>query len=216
MTMPGPASGRWPPIQIWPPLLRRFGTLGILRAPDVYEAMLVAVLGQQISVSAAQAIRRRLMVNMGTRIDVDDRREKGSYYFYPTAEQLIQGGEGALKQQGVSQRKAACLMEMAGRAAAGGLDGEVFATLSDEGAIRWLCSMKGVGCWTAEIVLMLGLGRPDIFAAGDLALQKAAQGLWALPERPSEKILRKMAERWTGWRSHAALYLWTSLQSGAL
>jgi DNA-3-methyladenine glycosylase II len=63
---------------------------------------------------------------------------------------------------------------------------------------------------------MRGLGRADVFPAGDLGLQAAAQELWGMPERPNEKELRKIAERWTGWRSYAAFYLWMTLQSRAL
>ena len=63
---------------------------------------------------------------------------------------------------------------------------------------------------------MRGLGRHDIFPAGDLGLQVAVQELWGMPERPSEKALRKIAGRWKGWRSYAAFYLWMTLQSRAL
>jgi DNA-3-methyladenine glycosylase II len=98
----------------------------------------------------------------------------------------------------------------------GELDRERFAILSDEDAIRRLCEIKGVGRWTAEIVLMRGLGRTDVFPAGDLGLQAALQELRRMRSRPSENALRKIAERWSGWRSYAAFYLWMTLQSRAL
>ena len=139
-----------------------------------------------------------------------------NHYLYPTPRQLIEAGESALREQGVSRQKSAYLLEIADRAAAGELDRAAFAALSDEDAIGRLCEIKGVGRWTAEIVLMRGLGRPDVFPAGDLGLQVAVQELWGMRERPSEKTLRRIAERWKGWRSYAAFYLWMTLQSRAL
>jgi len=198
------------------PLLERFGALRIVRAPDLYEALFVAVIGQQVSVQAAQSIRRRLMQNLGTRVTVDNVPGQGNHYFYPTPQQMIKAGELALREQGLSRQKSTYLLEIAHRAAAGELDREPFTTLSDENAIERLCEIKGVGCWTAEIALMRGLGRNDVFAAGDLGLQVAVQELRGMPERPSEKALRKIAERWKGWRSYAAFYLWMTLQSRAL
>lgn len=198
------------------PLRKRFGGLRILRAPDVYEALLVAVMGQQVSVRAAQSIRYRLMENLGTRIIVSDSREEEHYALYPSPQQLIEAGEGGLRAQGVSRQKAATLLGIARRAAEGELERSAWTTLSDEEALKRLCEIKGVGRWTAEIVLMRGLGRPDIFPAGDLGLQAALQELWGLPERPSEKAAREIAERWAGWRSYAAFYLWMILQSRAL
>jgi DNA-3-methyladenine glycosylase II len=198
------------------PLLERFGELRIVRAPDLYEALLVAVIGQQVSVRAAQSIRRRLMQNLGTRVTADKTPAREDHSLYPTARQLIKAGKLGLREQGLSRQKSAYLLEIAHRAAAGELEREALATLSDEEAIRCLCEIKGVGRWTAEIALMRGLGRNDVFAAGDLGLQVAVQELRGMRKRPSEKVLRKIAERWRGWRSYAAFYLWMTLQSRAL
>ncbi len=197
------------------PLLERFGGLRIVRAPDLYEALLVAVIGQQVSVRAAQSIRRQLMQNLGTRVTVDNEPSREYHYLYPTPKQMIKAEPG-LSKQGLSRQKSAYLVEIAHRAAAGELDRGAFANLSDEEAIRRLCEIKGVGRWTAEVALMRGLGRNDVFAAGDLGLQVAVQELRGLRKRPSEKALRKIAERWKGWRSYAAFYLWMTLQSRAL
>ena len=198
------------------PLVERFGELRIVRAPDLYEALLVAVIGQQVSVRAAQSTRRRLMQNLGTRVTVGNAPGQEDYYLYPTAQQLIKAGELGLREQGLSRQKSMYLVEIADRAATGDLDREEFATLSDDEALRRLCEIKGVGRWTAEIALMRGLGRNDVFAAGDLGLQVAVQELRGMRKRPSEKALRKIAERWKGWRSYAAFYLWMTLQSRAL
>jgi DNA-3-methyladenine glycosylase II len=198
------------------PLVERFGELRIVRAQDLYEALLVAVIGQQVSVRAAQSIRRRLMQNLGTRIKVGEVPGQEDHYLYPTPKQMIKAGELGLREQGLSRQKSTYLLEIAHRAAAGELDREAFAKLSDEDAIKRLCKIKGVGRWTAEIALMRGLGRSDVFAAGDLGLQVAVQELRGMRKRPSEKALRRIAERWKGWRSYAAFYMWMTLQSRAL
>jgi DNA-3-methyladenine glycosylase II len=81
--------------------------------------------------------------------------------------------------------------------------------MPEEEAIATLTAVKGVGVWTAEIYLMFSVGRADVFAPGDLALQESARGLFRLPERPAEKRLRAMAEAWSPWRAVAALVLWS-------
>ena len=109
------------------PLLERFGALRIVRAPDLYEALLVAVIGQQVSVQAAQSIRRRLMHNLGTAIAAGSAPGGEDHYLYPTPRQLLAAGEAALRAQGVSRQKSAYLLEIADRAAAGELDRAAFA-----------------------------------------------------------------------------------------
>lgn len=198
------------------PLVRRFGVLRILRAPDVYECLSIAVIGQQVSVRAAQAIRQRLMEHLGTKIAVAVAAGEERYALLPSPEQLIEAGEETLRGLGLSRQKTVYLLEIARRATAAELERREFAGLSDEEALARLCAIKGVGRWTGEIVLMFGLGRPDVFPAGDLGLQAAMQQLLGLAVRPPEKTVRKIAERWAGWRSYAAFYLWTSLQAGAL
>ena len=74
--------------------------------------------------------------------------------------------------------------------------------------IKTLTAITGIGVWTAEIYAMFSLGRADVFAPGDLALQEAARILYDLPERPKERALRQMAEHWSPWRSVAARMLW--------
>ena len=95
------------------PLVERFGELRIVRAPDLYEALLVAVIGQQVSVRAAQSIRRRLMQNLGTRVTVDNEPGQEDHYLYPTARQLIKAGELGLREQGLSRQKSTYLLEIA-------------------------------------------------------------------------------------------------------
>lgn len=198
------------------PLSRRFGGLTILRAPDLYEALVVAVIGQQVSVAAAQSVRQRLMDELGMGIRAGRGPRAADYRLYPAPLRLLTAGGSALRRQGLSRQKSAYLLAIAERAAAGALDRAAFAGLSDEQALARLCEIKGVGRWTAEIALMRGLGRADVFPAGDLGLRVALQETLGLRERPTEERAREIAERWRGWRSVAAFYLWMTLQSRAL
>jgi DNA-3-methyladenine glycosylase II len=81
---------------------------------------------------------------------------------------------------------------------------EALRTLPDEAVVATLVEVPGIGRWTAEIYAMFALGRADVFAPGDLALQEAARMLFGLQARPSEKVLRVMAEDWSPWRAVAA------------
>lgn len=193
------------------PLLKRNAGVRLVRAPSLYEALMVAVIGQQLSVYAAEAIRHRLLTTMGDRVVINGI----AYFGYPTPRQLLAGGTRALAAPGISRAKVRYLLEIAERVRAGELDPTAFASLPDEEAIARLMELPGVGRWTAEIALMRGLGRTDVFPAADLGLTVAVQRLMGMRARPTERDLRTLAERWKGWRSYAALYLWTTLTPGA-
>ena len=89
-----------------------------------------------------------------------------------------------------------------------GVDYGALRTLPTDEVIAQLTALPGVGRWTAQIYAMFSLGRADVFAPGDLALQEAARVLFELPARPSERAFRDMAEDWSPWRSVAARALW--------
>ncbi len=188
-------------------LLRSNTGVRLVRAPSLHEALLVAVIGQQLSVFAAEAIRRRLIMATGDKVVVDGVEYRG----YPTPKQLLAIGAHALRGAGISRAKVRYLREIAQLAAAGRLDRPTFDGLTDEDAIARLMEIPGVGRWTAEIALMRGLGRTDVFPAADLGLTVAAQRLMKMRARPSERKLRTLATRWKGWRSYAALHLWMTL-----
>jgi len=190
------------------PLLRRYAGLRMVRTPDLYEVLLMAVVGQQISVASAESIRRRLMHALGARVVVDGTEFVG----YPAPDRLRATAPHVLQKLGTSRQKARYLIEIAERAAAGRLDRAAFERLGDEEAVAMLTEIPGVGRWTAEVALMRGLGRRDVFPAADIGLMTAAQRLLKRADKPREDELRAIAERWKGWRSYAALYLWRSLQ----
>jgi DNA-3-methyladenine glycosylase II len=189
------------------PLLALSRGLRMIRTPDLYEALMIAIVNQQVSVAAGESIRRKLNAALGDRLTVDGLAYVGA----PVPQRVLAAGAAALRGLGLSRQKARYTLEIAERARTGALDPARFNALDDEAAIAKLMEIPGVGRWTAEIVLMRGLGRADVFPAGDLGLIIAVQRLLGRKDRPTEDELRAMAGRWRGWRSYGALYLWKSL-----
>jgi len=163
------------------------GPLPLRRHDDGFATLFSAIVSQQVSTAAATAIWNRL-------IEIEAHEPAG----------LLAATDEMLRSAGLSRQKIAY-----GRAiAAAGLDFAALRTMPDAEVVAELVRIKGIGAWTAEIYVMFSLGRADVFAPGDLALQEAAARLFELPERPREKALRAMAEAWSPWRAVAARLLW--------
>lgn len=157
------------------------------RRPDGFAQLLNAIVSQQVSVASAAAIWGRLQAAG-----------------LVTAEALAQASDEDLRGVGLSRPK----MRYARALAGAGIDYGALRDLPSEAVIARLVAVPGIGAWTAEIYAMFSLGRADVFAPGDLALQEAARLLYGLETRPKERAFRKMAEAWAPWRSVAARLLW--------
>ena len=166
-----------------------------LPVEGLFEALLFQIVGQQISVSAANAIYARLR----------DLFPEGR----PDPEILAGTSVDTLRGIGLSTRKAEYFREIARRAADGELDG--VGELSHEEARDRLVSFRGIGPWTADGALLITFGWPDVLVSGDLVLRKAVQRAYELPEMPSEKEVEAFGERWRPHRSVAAGYLFESM-----
>jgi DNA-3-methyladenine glycosylase II len=161
--------------------------LPLRREEDGFAALLRAIVGQQVSVASARAIWARL---------------EGAGLIEAPA--MAKASDEDLRAAGLSRQKARY-----GRALAqAGIDFNALRGIPDVDVVQTLVAVPGIGVWTAEIYAMFALGRADVFAPGDLALQEAARILFGLEARPSEKALRGMAEAWSPWRSVAARILW--------
>ena len=167
-----------------PPLRRREPGL---------EGLARIIVGQQVSVASANAIWSRF--------------EQVVVPLTPAT--LLAAREDALRAAGLSRPKIRTLLAIARELDATGLDLAALEALSDAEVHEALTRISGVGPWTADIFLLFCLGRADAFAAGDLALQIAAQMALGLDERPSAKALVEIAERWRPWRGVAARLLWS-------
>ena len=167
--------------------LEATGPLPLRRRPDGFAQLLSAIVSQQVSVASARAIWARL---------------EGAGM---TSVAAVAGAtDDELKALGLSRQKVAYAQALA----SAGIDFDGLRGMPTDEVVKTLVSVKGIGVWTAEIYAMFSLGRADVFAPGDLALQEGARLLFDLGERPKERALRQMAEAWSPWRSVAARALW--------
>lgn len=167
--------------------LAQVGALPLRRHADGFTALLDAIVGQQVSVASANAIWARMEAAGVVSLDG-----------------VQAASDEALRAVGLSRQKARYAKALADS----GIDFMALRGKADEVVIAELVAVPGIGRWTAEIYAMFALGRADVFAPGDLALQEGARLLFGLSERPSEKALRGMAEAWSPWRAVAARVLW--------
>jgi len=167
--------------------LEETGPLPLRRREGGFPALLHTICAQQLSVAAADSVWRKLCAAEATE-----------------AARLLAHDDETLRACGLSRPK----IRYARALAEAGIDFDALASLPEGEAIATLTAIKGIGVWTAEIYLMFSVGRADVLAAGDLALQEAARMLFDLPERPTDKALRELALPWSPWRSVAARILW--------
>lgn len=165
-----------------------------------YATLLRTIVGQQVSVAAAAAVWARLEALLGPDVP---------------PEALLAAEFDALRACGFSRQKqgyarSLCELVLAGELDLDTLPGE------DEAAIALLTRIKGIGRWSAEIYLLFAEGRPDIWPAGDLAVQAGLHRILGLAARPSERETRALAEPWRPWRGAAAILTWHCYNNAAL
>ncbi|TVV70467.1 DNA-3-methyladenine glycosylase family protein [Sphingomonas solaris] len=160
--------------------------------PRGYATLLRTILGQQVSVASADAVWRRLEGLIGGAAD---------------PARLIEASDETLRAAGLSRQKAGYARSLAGEIVSGRLTLDALPQ-DDEAAIAALVRIKGIGRWSAEIYLLFAEGRPDIWPAGDLAVQIEVGRLLGLAERPNEALTRALAETWRPHRGAAAIFTW--------
>jgi DNA-3-methyladenine glycosylase II len=187
-------------------LLQEYGPPAMTRDPsrpgpdDHYGALLRAIVGQQLSTSAARAIYGRLVERFGGRT--------------PTPQELLDDDLEQLRPAvGLSRAKVASLRSLAEHVLSGELELERIAELPDDELIAELVAVKGIGVWTAHMYLMFQLERPDVLAVGDLGIRRAVEHAYGLPAMPDADELTALAEPWRPYRSAACRLLWHSLRN---
>jgi len=163
------------------------------RVENNLQNLLKIVTEQLISLKAADAIWRRI----GARIHPFEPKE------------ILKLDQDDLRNLGLTRAKARSFRAIAEAIQSGVLDFESLHHLPDQDVLEKLVSLPGIGPWTADIYLLSALGRADACPAGDLALQVAAQDLFAMNDRPTSKAFLTKAENWKPWRSVAARLLWS-------
>lgn len=167
---------------------------------DAFSVLCHAVVGQQISLKAAEAIWKRFQAALG---EVE-----------PAA--LLAANDETLRAAGLSGRKVEYLRDLAARWVDGRVDSAQWPAMDDEALIAELSAVRGIGRWTAEMFLLFHLQRTDVFPVDDLGLQKAAAQHYNGGERYTRKALQTLGQRWAPWRSLATWFLWRSLEPVAV
>jgi DNA-3-methyladenine glycosylase II len=165
---------------------------------DLWGALVLQVIFQQLSLAAATAILTRLEALHGGQM--------------PTPAELLATDAETLRGMGMSYAKARYLHDLAARLKDGRLDLDRLRTLDDDVARAALTEVKGVGRFTADGVLMLSLRRTDVWPAADLAFRRAAERVWGLDPPASVEQVDAVGERFRPWRTLAAAYLYSSVE----
>jgi DNA-3-methyladenine glycosylase II len=165
-----------------------------------YQTLLRTIVGQQVSVAAAASVWNKLQALLGEAVP---------------PEKLLAADFDELRACGLSRQKQGYARSLAELVTNGALDLSALPA-DDEEAIAELTRIKGIGRWSAEIYLLFAEGRPDILAAGDLAVQAGLHKLLDLPARPSEKEVRALAEAWRPHRGAVTLLTWHCYNNPAL
>jgi DNA-3-methyladenine glycosylase II len=167
----------------------------LMRRGEPFLTLARAIVGQQISVKAAQSVWDKVVLCVGE----------------VTPENVLAKPRPQLRACGLSDRKTEYIADLAQHFADGSIHMHRWPEMSDEEIIAELVQVRGIGRWTAEMFLIFNLLRPDVFPLDDLGLQKGIRLAYFKKRAVSLKTMRKLGESWRPWRSVATWYLWRSL-----
>ena len=179
-------------------VIDRIGPIERAVDPDLFSSVIHHIIGQQISMKAQATIWQRMQDALGA----------------VNAETILAAGVPALQALGMTFRKAEYITDFAEKVHTGTFDLDAVAHMRDEDAIRELSSLKGIGVWTAEMILLFCLQRPDIFSYDDLAIQRGLRMVYH-HRRIDRKLFEKYRRRFRPYGSVASLYLW-AVSGGAI
>jgi len=172
----------------------RVGPCTLTPNPNLFETLVDAIISQQISVKAADAIMARLRAAINGGLI--------------TPEALLLLDDDALRAVGLSPQKMRYMRDLTERVSSGQLNLEQLSELDDEAVITELVKVKGIGRWTAEMMLIFSLGRPDVLPVDDLGLLEGVREAYGLEARPTAKEVRERGEIWRPYRTFATWYMW--------
>ncbi len=178
-------------------LIDQHGTIEVKKRRNLCTYLCASIMSQQLSTKVAAVIHQRF-------IDLYGGKE-------PTPEQIVATPPATLRAIGLSNAKVSYVQNVARFAIEQGMEHKKLAKMSDEEVIEYLTQIKGVGRWTAEMLLMFALGREDVFAIDDLGIQNAMIGIFKL-DRTDKKIFREkmltISKKWSPYRTYACMHLW--------
>jgi len=177
-------------------LIPKYGTGFLVTRGDPFTTLARAIVGQQISVSAAQAVWDRMLIAVGKKV---------------SPARILAATPEALRAAGLSGRKVEYIRDLADHFASGRLHDKQWSDMDDESVIRELSKIRGIGRWTAEMFLIFNMIRPDILPLDDIGLIKAISLNYFSGEPVSRHEAREVAANWAPWRTVATWYMWRSI-----
>ena len=181
-------------------LIKAFPQADLVSRGDAFQTLARAIVGQQISVKAAQSIWARFAACVGE----------------VTPEAVAAKDDASLRGCGFSGQKVAYVKDLAGHFAGGAVKPRRWARMDDEAIIEELVAVKGIGRWTVEMFLIFHLKRPNVLPVDDLGLRRAMERQYNGGEPLTKAEMRALGEPWSPWCSVATWYLWRSLDNVAL
>ncbi len=168
--------------------------------PDIFHALVRAIIYQQLNGTAAGSIYRKFK-----RIYAPKR--------FPSTKDILATPDRKLRAAGISPQKLSYLGDLSAKVEAGAVDLRSVRAMGDEAVIEHLTQVRGVGRWTAEMVLIFTLGRPDVLPVDDYGFRRAVQISYRMRQLPKPDRLRRIAEPWRPHRSVGTWYMWASLRT---
>ncbi len=189
-------------------MLNKFKGLRLVAIPDLFEALCWSIIGQQINLTFAYSLKRRLVELCDNKTEF----EGVTYYTFPTPLQISQLTVDGLREKQFSHRKAEYLIGIASLFVEGSYSKEELMSLTTtQEMVNKLCQIRGIGEWSANYVLMKSLGRMDCITHGDTGLQAAVRKFMELDRKPTKEEVIQFLLPLGGWESYTVFYLWRSL-----
>lgn len=179
-------------------LIEMYGPYRQTPRSDYFAVLCESIVSQQLSVKAAASITSRVLLYFGGEWE-------------PQA--ILKAEEEDMRTLGLSRSKIAYMKDLAAFCATGRLALDTFADASNEEIVRRLIEVKGIGKWTAEMFLLFGMGRLNVYPIDDLGIKKAIQANYNLDELPDKKQMLEIGTKWAPYETIASLYLWRSLNN---
>jgi len=192
-------------------LVEQFYGLHLPHTASVFEALVLAVLGQQISTNVARIIRTLLIETFGPSAEFDGE----TYYAFPRPASIWASSPAELHTMKLTQRKSEYVHGLAGSALDPEMGLECLEELTDREIVEKLVALRGVGMWTAQWALIRAVGRPDALPLGDLALRRVVSRLFMDGEDVNDAKVEEIAQRWSPYRTYATVYLFSALRTRA-
>ncbi|HKK44312.1 MAG TPA: DNA glycosylase [Balneolaceae bacterium] len=186
----------------------RYHGLRLMGIPDLFEALCWCVIGQQINLTFAYRLKRRLVESYGSSIEYESKQ----HYYFPAPERLVNVSVDELRDLQFSRQKAEYIIGIAGQFAKGEMSKEILSAHSNgKQMLKRLLKIRGVGEWTANYVLMKSLKKMNCITYGDTGLQTAVSSVLGLDRKPSRQEIEALFAPFEDWQSYLVIYLWRTL-----